>query len=126
MSSIKLTILKLLRWTVTLFFLVAGTTKLLALNDMTVLFDHFQLPLWFMYLTGIIEVLSAIGLLLWNQKIGLMAALTLFMTMLVAGIFHLIYDSLIQSVPAISLAILFAFWVAKQYAHLNLNRKGEM
>lgn len=125
MSSVKLTIIKILRWAVTLLFLGAGTTKLLALNEMIVLFDHFQLPLWFMYFTGIIEILGAIGLLFWNQKIGLLAAFSLLTTMFVGSVFHLIYDPLTQAIPAISLAILCAYWVASQRGNLNLVAKDE-
>ncbi|MFC8718157.1 DoxX family protein [Kitasatospora sp. NPDC057198] len=63
---------KALRWTVrtlrvllALFFALASAApKLLAVSDATVVFDAVGAGRWFMYLTGLVELAGAVGLLL--------------------------------------------------------------
>lgn len=124
MTSAKLLTLRILRWIVTFVFMSVGVMKLLGLDEMIAIFVHFQLPLWFMYLTGVVEVSGAIGLLFWNKPAGFLAATGLSVTMILGSVFHLIYDPLPQAIPAISLAVLCAFFTALQRRQLKLKKEG--
>jgi len=56
-----------------LVFLGSGVAKLLSLDFERVAFERWGYPLWFMYLTGVIEVLGA-GALVWRRFTALVAA----------------------------------------------------
>ena len=70
-----------------ILFLVAGGSKLLNPDAHAEHFAHWGYPLWFLYVTGIIEVGSAIGLLI--PAVRLLAVLMLSVTMVGASITHL-------------------------------------
>ncbi len=54
-------------------FLGSGLAKLLSLNYELAAFERWGYPLWFMYLTGAIEVLGAAALM-WRRVTALVAA----------------------------------------------------
>jgi putative oxidoreductase len=83
----------------TLSFLLAGGGKLAAVEDNVATFAHFGYPLWFMYVTGAIEVLCAAGL--WIPRLRGLSALGLVVTMLGAVATHLIHDGVSAAIPAI-------------------------
>jgi putative oxidoreductase len=56
-----------------LIFLGSGLAKLASLNYELVAFQRWGYPLWFMYLTGAIEVLAGAALL-WRRVTALVAA----------------------------------------------------
>ena len=68
-------------------FLFAGGSKLLNPDAHAEDFAHWGYPLWFLYVTGIIEVGSAVGLLIPVAR--LYAILMLSITMVGASITHL-------------------------------------
>lgn len=47
-----------------IFFLIAGGSKLLNPEAHTENFAHWGYPIWFLYVTGIIEAVGAVGLLI--------------------------------------------------------------
>jgi putative oxidoreductase len=51
-------------WMLAIVFLVSGSAKLLGLNFEIVAFERWGYPKWFMYLTGVLEVMGALGLLI--------------------------------------------------------------
>ena len=55
---------KLLTYLLALVFFLSGAAKLLGLEFEIQAFDRWGYPLWFMYLSGVVEVAGAIGLLL--------------------------------------------------------------
>ncbi|MGQ0774856.1 MAG: DoxX family protein [Pseudonocardiales bacterium] len=56
-------ILWVLQVLVAALFLFAGVTKLIGVADMVALFDEIGFGQWFMYLTGALEVIGAVALL---------------------------------------------------------------
>jgi uncharacterized membrane protein YphA (DoxX/SURF4 family) len=55
---------RILTWLLALVFFASGGAKLAALEFETEAFARWGYPPWFMYLTGVLEVAGAIGLLL--------------------------------------------------------------
>ena len=82
-------------------FLLAGGSKLLGVPAMVALFDAIGIGQWFRYVTGLIEVGSAIALLV--PSIAVFGALTLVATMVGAIATHLFIVGGSPAVPAILL-----------------------
>ncbi|MEP1206685.1 MAG: DoxX family protein [Rhizobiaceae bacterium] len=95
----------------TLAFAAAGLAKLVGAEMMVATFDAVGVGQWFRYVTGLIEVGSAI--LLWMPGRQLLAAALLVCTMIGAVLAHLLIIGP-SAVPAIVLGLLAAI-VA--YAH---------
>jgi len=68
-------------------FLVAGGSKIINPDNHVEKFAHWGYPLWFMYLTGGIEVVA--GIALWIPLVRLYGVLLLSVTMIGASITHL-------------------------------------
>ena len=94
---------------VALFFLGAGAAKLMGVPDMVNIFDNFHLPHWFMYVTAVVEIMGAIGLVMAKRTVGFWAALMLSVTMLVGAGFHFVYDPFERAVPALVLMAVCGF-----------------
>ena len=82
-------------------FLLAGSSKLLSAPAMVGLFDAIGIGQWFRYLTGLIEVGSALALLV--PSIAVFGALALVATMVGAITTHLFIVGGSPAVPAILL-----------------------
>jgi uncharacterized membrane protein YphA (DoxX/SURF4 family) len=82
-------------------FLMAGTSKLLGAPAMLGLFDAIGIGQWFRYLTGLIEVASAIALLV--PSFAVFGALALVTTMAGAVATHLFIVGGSPAVPVILL-----------------------
>ena len=82
-------------------FLLAGSSKLLGAPAMVGLFDAVGIGQWFRYLTGLIEVGSALALLV--PSIAVFGALALVATMVGAITTHLFIVGGSPAVPAILL-----------------------
>jgi len=81
-------IIKTATWVVlAIFFIMAGGSKLLNPDTHAESFSNWGYPLWFLYVTGLIEVGGAIGLLIPATR--LYATLVLGVTMLGAAVTHL-------------------------------------
>jgi len=82
-------------------FLLAGGSKLLGAPAMVGLFDAIGIGQWFRYLTGVIEVGSAIALLV--PSFAVFGALALVATMVGAVVVHLFILGVSPALPAILL-----------------------
>jgi uncharacterized membrane protein YphA (DoxX/SURF4 family) len=93
-------------------FLLAGSSKLLGDPAMVGLFDAIGIGQWFRYLTGLIEVGSALALLV--PSFALFGALALVATMVGAVIVHLFILGASPALPAIlllgSAGVVWARW----------------
>jgi uncharacterized membrane protein YphA (DoxX/SURF4 family) len=87
-------------------FGAAGTAKLAGAAPMVQVFDLIGIGQWFRYVTGIVEVIGAILMLV--PRVGLLAGVLLFVTMACAVMTHLFVIGG-NPVPAIVLAALSAF-----------------
>ena len=82
-------------------FLLAGSSKLLGATAMVALFDAIGIGQWFRHVTGLIEVASAIALLV--PSFALFGALALVATMVGAIVTHLFVVGGSPAMPAILL-----------------------
>lgn len=80
---------------VSLLFIMAGIPKLLALPDAVQGFAVAGLPLWFVYLIGVAEILGAIGL--WIPKIRRDAKLGLSLILIGAVVITAIFVGFLPS-----------------------------
>jgi putative oxidoreductase len=73
------------------FFTPEGVIKWTHIGPSTARFTHFRYPQWFRYMTGVVELLVGIGLLigLWLPWLAALAALLLVVEMIVAIFSHL-------------------------------------
>jgi putative oxidoreductase len=85
----------------TLAFLAAGVSKLAGATAMVELFDKVGLGQWFRYVTGLLEVVGAIGLLI--SRYAFYAAVLLVIVMIGAIIAHV---TVLGSSPAAPLVLL--------------------
>ena len=104
-----------IRVLVSLAFLAAGTAKLLGVAMMVGTFDAIGIGQWFRYVTGAIEVVSAV--LLWVPGLQLVGAGLLVCTMICAVLAH-IFILGPSLVPALILGLLSAvlLWDARRPA----------
>ena len=82
-------------------FLLAGYSKLSGIPEMVAMFDAIGLGQWFRYLTGTIEVVSAVALLV--PSLAVFGALALIPTMVGAILTHLVVVGGSPVVPALLL-----------------------
>ncbi|BAH42523.1 MULTISPECIES: DoxX family protein [Brevibacillus] len=96
---------------VAIFFMFTGT-KIIS-GKMANEFDRFGLPPIFNFLTGFIEIISSIGLIIgiWFSIAALLSGLLLGVTMLVAAFILLVIarDPFPKAIPALVLCILSFF-----------------
>lgn len=91
----------------TLGFLMFGGSKLAGQQMHVENFARWGYPTWFMYLTGLIEVVGAV--LLWPQRTRLIGALLLVATMLGAILTHLVNGEAAFITMPVVLLLLAAF-----------------
>ena len=102
-----------------LVFFVSGGQKLLGFEQLVVEFGRYGYPLWFMYVTGLVEVTAALGLLvgLFRPSITPLAALLLVGTILGALFTHVrIEDALQEMIGPTVLLLIAATVLALSYA----------
>jgi putative oxidoreductase len=104
-----------IRVLVSLAFLAAGTAKLMGVEMMVATFNAVGVGQWFRYVTGTIEIVSAI--LLWVPGLQLIGAGLLVCTMIGAVLAHIFLIGP-TAVPAIALGLLSAI--------LAYNFRGQM
>ena len=104
-----------------LLFSLNGVTKMATMEPHVGHFRHFGLPLWFLRIVGLVELLGAAGLLvgIWLPFVAVLAAAWLVATMFFAILTHIFlgHDSANQALPAmvllvLSLVILVVNWPA--------------
>jgi hypothetical protein len=103
-------------------FLLAGGSKLLGAPAMVGLFDAIGIGQWFRYLTGLIEVGSALALLV--PSIAVFGALALVATMVGAIATHLFIVGGSPAMPAILLLGSAAIVWARRHQLLAESRRG--
>ncbi|MFK7694962.1 DoxX family protein [Paenibacillus sp. HJGM_3] len=92
-----------------LMFLMGGLTKLAGQKMHVDNFNHWGLPQWFRSVTGLVELVGAIALIvgIWVPSWGAWGGLWIGFTMLVGVIVHLrVKDTFKQTFPAVLLTIL--------------------
>ncbi|MGB3634955.1 MAG: DoxX family protein [Rubrobacteraceae bacterium] len=74
-----------------LAFLGAGGSKLAGTQQMVEMFDHFRYPRWFMYFTGSVEIVGALGVLvgIFAPVLAVLGGLLLAATMVGAVFTHI-------------------------------------
>lgn len=82
--------IKLLSVVLAVIFIASGSAKLAGLEFELQAFERWGYPLWFMYFTGVIEVLGGIGLLL--RRFSALAAGCLALMMIGAVATHVIHS----------------------------------
>ena len=94
------------------FFLLAGGSKLAGVPETVTLFEAIGVGQWFRYVTGLIEVGSAIALLV--PSLALFGAVALVATMLGAIATHVFVLGVSPAVPAVLLlAALVVVWARR-------------
>jgi putative oxidoreductase len=106
-----------------LFFTPEGVIKWTHIGPSTARFTHFHYPQWFRYVTGVVEVLVGIGLLvgLWFPGIATLAALVLIVEMVIAMYSHLVRgkDSFVpDAVPATVFLVMALVVLAIRWGNL--------
>ena len=99
----RLITLRILSGLVALAFLAAGGSKLAGVTAMVEMFDKVGLGQWFRYLTGLLEVTGAIGLLI--PRYAFYAAILLALVMVGAIIAHLTVLGTSPAAPIVLLAL---------------------
>ena len=99
------------------FFLAAGGSKIVNPDAHVAKFTHWGYPLWFMYLTGGIEVVA--GMALWISLVRLYGVLFLSVTMVGAAITHLRAGEMgAVPIPIVLLFLLLALaWTMRSSRH---------
>ncbi|MCM3602796.1 DoxX family protein [Robertmurraya korlensis] len=87
------------------FILVGGFIKLLRIPFQVEHWQHYQYPLWFMSVIGLIEVMVAIGILsgIWNRYLAVGSSVLLLLLMVGAVHAHMYraHQSIVMILPAI-------------------------
>jgi uncharacterized membrane protein YphA (DoxX/SURF4 family) len=73
---------------VTLIFVASGSAKLFGLEFELEAFDRWGYPLWFMYFTGVVEVVG--GLVIWVKRLRFITSVGLNCVMIGAMATHLL------------------------------------
>jgi len=73
---------------ITLIFVASGSAKLLGLEFELEAFERWGYPLWFMYFTGVVEVIG--GLVIWVKRLRLITSVGLNCVMIGAMATHLL------------------------------------
>ncbi len=87
-------------------FGAAGLGKLFNAAMFEEQFAHFGLPEWFVYVTGMVELLGAALVASFNHVRRRLGAVMLSITMAVATLLHLLHDPLALAVPAFALMLI--------------------
>lgn len=90
-------------------FIASGGAKLAGMEFEIAAFERWGYPLWFMYATGLVEVLGGIGLLI--KRVAPLAALGLAVMMIGAVATHVLHAEWAMLVLA-SIILLLAAWRA--------------
>ncbi|TPV54307.1 DoxX family protein [Aestuariibacter sp. GS-14] len=102
-----------------LAFAAAGAAKLAGVEAVHTSFATMGLPVWFGYFVGLCELAGAIGI--WLRRTRSFASAGLFIIMLGAIYFHVVYEAIPNAIPAIILAVLTAFIFKTPTAESNGN-----
>ena len=80
-------------------FIITGFLKLIGSPQEIAMFEKWGYPLWFMYLTGVLNIICALGLCL--RKTSFYSAIVLMLLLITAIISNVLAEqSLIASLPA--------------------------
>ncbi len=98
-----------------ILMLFAGSAKLAGVPELHISFAVLGLPVWFGYFIGACEVAGAIGLLI--RPLSALAALGIFIIMVGAVYFHLVYTPISQTIPSLLILIVsgLIFYKRREY-----------
>ncbi|WP_332309357.1 DoxX family protein [Pseudomarimonas arenosa] len=119
-------IIRLLTYLLALVFFASGGAKLAALPFELEAFARWGYPLWFMYLTGALEVAGALGLLI--PRLSALAAACLGLLMIGAVATHALHAEWPMLALASTIMLLAGWrgWVGRaQIASLFVTRPGQ-
>jgi uncharacterized membrane protein YphA (DoxX/SURF4 family) len=105
-------------------FTPEGVIKWTHIGPSTARFQHFRYPKWFQYLTGVVEILVGLGLLvgLWIGWLAALAALLLMVEMVIAIASHLLrgHDPFVpDAIPAVVVLMMVLPVLALHWEHLQ-------
>lgn len=92
-----------------LMFLFLGITSLAGAKKALENFAHIQVPTWFRYVTGLVQLVGAIGMIIgiWVPSYAFLAGIWLGITMLVGALLHVrIKDPFKETAPALVIMLL--------------------
>jgi len=96
------------------FLLIGGFIKILRVPFQVEHWQHYQYPLWFMSVTGALEIIGAIAMIagLWNRHLAVGSAILFVILMLGAIHAHLFRaeQSFAMAIPA-SICLILLVWV---------------
>lgn len=92
-----------------LMFAFLGISSLIGSKKALENFNHLQLPTWFRMVTGVVQVIGAVGILMgiWNPVFRIFSGIWIGITMLVAVFLHVrLKEPFSQSVPALVVLVI--------------------
>jgi uncharacterized membrane protein len=102
------------------FIFLGGVIKVLRVPFQVEHWVHYQYPLWFMSVTGVLELIGAIGLIggIWNRYLAVGSSILLIILMLGAIHAHVIRaeQSLVTTIPATICLILSILVVIRNWS----------
>ncbi len=108
-GGIILVISFVLQFILIAIFVSVGIQKILGHEQQVAIFKHLKLPQWFRLVTGWVEVVGVVGLIIgfWLPWVVVIAGLWFAITMLIGAIVHIrVKDSYSKSIPAFILLII--------------------
>ena len=92
-----------------LAFVAAGVAKLINPALVYDQFARFGLPMWFVTVTGVVELIAAGLIASFNDARRRLGGAMLATTMAVATVLHVVHDPLATAIPALVLMLLAAY-----------------
>lgn len=92
-----------------IMFAFLGLSALIGADKAKENFQHLKLPNWFRFVTGFVQLIGAICMIvgIWAHKLALFGGIWLTITLIVGGLLHLrIKEPLSSAIPAFAIAIL--------------------
>ncbi len=116
--------ISILSWVLALIFLLSGGAKLAGLAFEIAAFERWGYPLWFMYLTGALEVAGGLGLLL--KRLSALAGVCLALLMVGAVVTHILHAewSMLVAASVIFVLSLLRGWLGRDAIGLLFRRQG--
>lgn len=93
----------------TLYFIFSGISKVVGAKYWVEMFEHLRLPQWFRVVTGFVQLVGAVMLIIgyWSSGAVAWAGIWLGITMLLACLAHIkVHDPIGKTMPAFVFAVL--------------------
>lgn len=104
-----------------LFILIGGFIKILRVPFQVEHWNHYQYPLWFMTVIGLLEVIGAIAMIggIWNRYLAVGSG-TLFVILMLGAIHAHLFranQSVVMIIPAL-VCLVLSVWVIIRHARV--------